>query len=107
NGLHPPRITASSLKETGVSRATRNAGRYFICGFSLLVLLLFANVAYSQNTISTVAGGAPANNVSPTSAIIEGPQAVVRDTSGNLYVVTDIGVIYKVTAGTTAPSSMS
>ena len=72
-----------------------------------LLLLLIANAAYAQNTVSTVAGSAPPNHVSPTSAIIEGPQAVVRDTSGNLYVVNDNGVIYKVTAGTTAPSSTS
>src|SRR5277367_6254 len=72
-----------------------------------LLLLLIANAAYAQNTVSTVAGSAPPNNVSPTSAQIEGPQAVVRDTLGNLYVVNDNGVIYKVTAGTTAPSSTS
>jgi sugar lactone lactonase YvrE len=90
-----------------VSRPTKSAVPYFIGVCSLVVLLLFANVARGQNTISTVAGGAPANNVSPTAAPIEGPVAMARDSSGNLYVVTDIGVIYKVTPGTLAPSSMS
>jgi sugar lactone lactonase YvrE len=90
-----------------VSRATRNAARYLICGFSLLVLLPFANVAYGQNTVSTVAGSAPPNNVSPAGAPIEGPQSVARDASGNLYVVNDNGVIYKVPFSATAPSNMA
>ena len=87
-----------------MSRPTRCAAQYFVRAFSLSVLLLFANAARAQNTISTVAGGAPPNNVSPTAAPIEGPQAMVRDSAGNLYVVNDNGVIYKVTAGTPAPS---
>ncbi|MGA9571888.1 MAG: choice-of-anchor D domain-containing protein, partial [Candidatus Acidiferrales bacterium] len=87
-----------------MSRPTRCAAQYFVRVFSLSVLLLFANAARAQNTISTVAGGAPPNNVSPTAAPIEGPQAMVRDSAGNLYVVNDNGVIYKVTAGTPAPS---
>ena len=87
-----------------MSRATSSAAQYFIRVFSIAALLLFAHVAYAQNTISTVAGGPPANNVAPTAAPIEGPQAIARDASGNLYVVNDIGVIYKVTAA--PPSSM-
>src|ERR1700689_4947795 len=75
--------------------------------FSVLALVLFAGVAHAQNTISTVAGGPPLNNVSPTAAPLVGPQAVVRDGSGNLYIVNDNGVIYKVTPGTTAPSTMT
>jgi sugar lactone lactonase YvrE len=90
-----------------VSRPAKSAAQYFIRAFSLLTLLLFANVAYGQNTISTVAGSAPPSNVSPTAAPIEGPVAITRDSSGNLYVVNDNGVIYKVTQGTTAPSSMA
>jgi trimeric autotransporter adhesin len=86
-----------------VNRPTKSTAQYFIRAISLAVLFLFANAARGQNTISTVAGGAPANGVSPTAAPIEGPQAMVRDASGNLYVVTDIGVIYKVAAGTPAP----
>ncbi len=90
-----------------MSRPTKSAAQYFI-GFGwLAVLLLFANVARAQNTISTVAGSAPPNNVSPTAAPIEGPVAIARDATGNLYVVNDNGVIYKVTPGTLAPSSMS
>ena len=87
-----------------MSRPTKSAPQYFVRAFSLSVLLLFANAARAQNTISTVAGGAPPNNVAPTAAPIEGPQAMVRDSAGNLYVVNDNGVIYKVTAGTPAPS---
>jgi hypothetical protein len=90
-----------------VSHPTTSAAQYFIRVFALSVLLLFTNVARGQNTISTVAGGAPANGVSPTAAPIEGPQPIARDSSGNLYVVHDNRVIYKVTPGTTAPSSMS
>src|SRR6202050_2342238 len=74
---------------------------------SLAVPLLFANVARGQNTISTVAGGAPPNNASPTAVPIEGPVAIARDASGSLYVVNDNGVIYKVTPGLGVPSSMA
>src|SRR6202050_2689426 len=74
---------------------------------SLAVPLLFANVASGQNTISTIAGGAPPDNVSPTAAPIEGPGAIARDASGNPYVVNDNGVIYKVTAALGVPDSMS
>jgi len=89
-----------------VNRATKTAAQYFIRVFALWMLLLFANVTYGQNTISTVAGSAAPNNVSPTAASIEGPVGVVRDAAGNLFVLTDSGVIYKVTAGTTAPSTL-
>ena len=92
-----------------MNHPTKNAAQYFLRVFSLLMLLLFANVAYGQNTISTVAGSAAPNNVSPTAASIEGPVGVVRDASGNLFVLTDSGVIYKVTAGTAgtaAPSTL-
>jgi sugar lactone lactonase YvrE len=94
-------------RRTFVNRPTRSAAQYFVSVVSVAVLLLFTNVARAQNTISTVAGGAPPNSVSPTAAPIEGPEAMVRDSSGNLYVVNDNGVIYKVTPGTVAPSSMS
>jgi hypothetical protein len=90
-----------------VRPATESSVQYLVGVCSLAVLLLFASVARGQNTISTVAGGAPANSVSPTSAPIEGPVAVARDSSGNLYVVTDIGVIDKVTQGVGVPISMS
>src|ERR1700691_5584840 len=67
------------------------------------MLMVFANVAWGQNTISTVAGSAPPDDVLATAAPIEGPVAVVRDAAGNLYVVNDNGVIYKVPADTPAP----
>jgi hypothetical protein len=86
-----------------VKDCKQNAARVFCA----LLLLLVANVARGQNTISTVAGSAPPSGVSPTAAPIEGPQAITRDAAGNLYVVNDNGVIYKVTPGTLAPSSMS
>jgi sugar lactone lactonase YvrE len=87
-----------------VSRATSKiAARYFICGGLLLLLLMFANGAWGQNTTSTVAGSAPSDDVLATAAPIEGPVAITRDGAGNLYVVTDIGVIYKVPGDTPAP----
>ncbi|MGC1967209.1 MAG: choice-of-anchor D domain-containing protein [Candidatus Acidiferrales bacterium] len=56
----------------------------------------------AQNTISTVAGGQLPNNVPNTGAGLEGVYGVVRDSTGNLYVITDVGVIYKATpSGTT------
>ncbi len=90
-----------------MSHPTKRAAQYFIRVLLAAMLLLFATAAYAQNTISTVAGGPPLNNVSPTAAPLVGPQAVVRDGSGNLYIVNDNGVIYKVTPGTTAPSTMT
>src|SRR5271155_623933 len=93
-------------RRTFMSRPTKSAAQYLIRAFSL-VLLLFANVAYGQNTTSTVAGSAAPNNVAPTAASIEGPVGVVRDPSGNLYVLTDAGVVYKVTVPpTVAPSTL-
>ncbi|MGB7751156.1 MAG: hypothetical protein WCF88_06350, partial [Candidatus Acidiferrales bacterium] len=87
-----------------MSRATSKiAARYFICGGLLLLLLMFANGAWGQNTTSTVAGSAPSDDVLATAAPIEGPVAITRDGAGNLYVVTDIGVIYKVPGDTPAP----
>jgi Abnormal spindle-like microcephaly-assoc'd, ASPM-SPD-2-Hydin/Galactose oxidase, central domain len=76
---------------------------------ALLALLLcaFAAVTSAQNTITTVAGGAQPNNVSPTAAGIEGPYGVVRDAGGNLFVFADNNQIYKVTPGTVAPSVMT
>jgi Abnormal spindle-like microcephaly-assoc'd, ASPM-SPD-2-Hydin/Galactose oxidase, central domain/NHL repeat len=77
---------------------------------SLLLFFLIAGLAASsqaQNTISTVAGGNPLNGTNPTATGIEGPYGIVRDGSGNLFVLTDQGIIYKVTPGTTAPSTMS
>ena len=94
------------LKLSNVFGATRPRRRCLALVLSLLALLLFASVASAQNTISTVAGSAPANNVSPTGAALAGPQAVVRDGSGNLYVVNDNGVIYKVVNQPGVPSTM-
>jgi trimeric autotransporter adhesin len=89
--------------------STKGAVHFLVRVFAALLLLLFANIAYAQNTISTVAGGPPPNNVAPTAAAatLEGPQAIVRDPFGNFYVITDSGVIYKVTPPATAPSNMS
>jgi Abnormal spindle-like microcephaly-assoc'd, ASPM-SPD-2-Hydin len=70
---------------------------------SFVMLMAFANVAWGQNTISTVAGSAPPDDVLATAAPIEGPVTIARDAAGNLYVVTDIGVIYKVPGDTPAP----
>ena len=71
------------------------------------MLLLSASAAHAQNTISTYAGGPPPSGVLPTAAPIEGPQSIVRDPAGNLYVVTDAGPIYKITPGTTAPGVLT
>ena len=73
----------------------------------LCLLATFAFASQAQNTISTVAGGNPLNGTNPTGTGIEGPYGVVRDASGNLFVFTDQGIIYKVTPGTVAPSTMS
>jgi sugar lactone lactonase YvrE len=91
-----------------VTIPTRKVARYFVCGCLLLMMMVgFASGAWGQNTISTVAGSAAPNNVAPTAASIEGPVGVVRDPSGNLYVLTDSGVVYKVTIPPTgAPSTL-
>jgi trimeric autotransporter adhesin len=89
-----------------VSYPKKRVEQYFVRAFLASLLLLLGNAAYGQNTISTVAGSAPPNNISPTAAAIEGPVGVVRNASGTLFVLTDSGVIYKVTPGTTAPSTL-
>ena len=81
----------------------KTVARYLVGVCSFVMLLLFASGAWGQNTISTVAGSAPPNDVLATAAPIEGPVAIARDAAGNLYVVTDIGVIYKVPGDTPAP----
>ena len=95
-------------------RAIQRVVRVFLAAFPFAAFLfVVASAAHgqstSQNTISTVAGGPPPNNIAPTAptASLAGPQSIVRDPSGNFFVVTDAGVIYKVTPGTTAPSTMS
>ena len=50
----------------------------------LVFIGFFAASAQAQNTISTVAGSPPPNNVAPTAASLEGPVDVVRDGAGNL-----------------------
>jgi trimeric autotransporter adhesin len=102
-------IHRGSLVDRPGKRAFRHLLRILLSSF----LILWAQPGHAQstaqNTISTVAGGPPPNNVAPTaaSATLEGPQSVVRDPSGNFYVVTDSGVIYKITPATTSPSTMS
>lgn len=94
------------LKFSNLFGAATGRRQHLVCVFLVFALLQFASVASAQNTITTVAGSAPLNNVSPTGAPLAGPQAVVRDASGNLYVVNDNGVIYKVPFSATAPSNM-
>lgn len=73
----------------------------------LFLLATFAFTCQAQNTISTVAGGNPLTGTNPTATAIEGPYGLVRDASGNLFVLTDQGIIYKVTPATAAPSTIS
>jgi sugar lactone lactonase YvrE len=63
----------------------------------VVVAALLPPQTRAQNTITTVAGGALPNNVPNTGAGLEGVYGVVRDATGNLYVITDVGVIYKAT----------
>jgi trimeric autotransporter adhesin len=67
--------------------------------FTALVVLaaLLPVQTRAQNTITTVAGGQLPNNVPNTGAGLEGVYGLVRDSTGNLYVITDVGVIYKAT----------
>ena len=96
-----------------MSYPTKRAIQRVVRVFLAALLFVVASAAYgqstSQNTISTAAGGPPPNNIAPTAptASLAGPQSVVRDPSGNFFVVTDAGVIYKVTPGTVAPSVMT
>ncbi|HEY0703403.1 MAG TPA: choice-of-anchor D domain-containing protein [Candidatus Acidoferrales bacterium] len=85
-----------------MSNSNNRVIAHAVRAFFVFFFVLFANAAHAQNTISTYAGGPPPNGVSPTAAPIEGPQAVVRDPAGNLYVITDSGPIYKITPGTVA-----
>jgi sugar lactone lactonase YvrE len=89
--------------------AIRRLIRVFLASFVLLFAQIVHGQGTAQNTISTVAGGPPPNNVAPTAAAatLEGPQSVVRDPSGNFFVVTDSGIIYKITPANTSPSTMT
>jgi len=90
-------------------RAIQRVFRVFLAAFLFVVASAAYGQSTSQNTISTAAGGPPPNNIAPTAptASLAGPQAIVRDPSGNFFVITDAGVIYKVTPGTVAPSVMT
>ncbi|MFZ3215591.1 MAG: choice-of-anchor D domain-containing protein, partial [Candidatus Acidiferrales bacterium] len=63
----------------------------------LILAALLPAPSLAQNTINTIAGGELPNNVAATAAGLEGVFGVVRDANANLYVLTDVGVIYKVT----------
>jgi uncharacterized repeat protein (TIGR01451 family) len=76
--------------------------------FPLFLLAIFAFTSHAQNTISTVAGGNPLNgSTTAATASIEGPYGLVIDGSGNLFVLTDQGIIYKGTPGTTGPNTLT
>jgi uncharacterized repeat protein (TIGR01451 family) len=104
----------STVNEKFVGQLTKwfsyDFGGFQMRRIALVILVFigfFAAPAQAQNTISTVAGSPPPNNVAPTAASLEGPVDVVRDGAGNLFVLTDSGVIYKVTPGPTAPSTLT
>jgi trimeric autotransporter adhesin len=62
-------------------------------------VLLLASGAYAQqnNTINTVAGGAPVNPIA-TSAAIPNPTGIAEDSSGNIYIASPASfAVYKVT----------
>jgi hypothetical protein len=106
-------VSVYSCRGVSVSYPTKRAIRRVVRVFLAVFLIFVASAAYgqstSQNTISTVAGGPPSNNIAPTAptATLAGPQSIVRDPSGNFFVITDAGVIYKVTPGMAAPSVMT
>ena len=107
------KVSVYMCRGVSVSYPTNQAIQRVVRVFLAAFLFIVANAAYgqstAQNTINTVAGGPPANNIAPTAptASLGGPQSIVRDPSGNFFVVTDDGVIYKVTPGTVAPSVMT
>jgi trimeric autotransporter adhesin len=73
---------------------------------ALSCLLLFAanGVAQQNNTINTVAGGAPTNSVA-TLAAIPNPTGVAEDASGNIYVAAQYSYyVYKINPSTGALS---
>ncbi|MGA6961724.1 MAG: choice-of-anchor D domain-containing protein, partial [Candidatus Acidiferrales bacterium] len=71
--------------------------RRFVFIALFVVVGLFPTRSRAQNTITTVAGGQLPNNVASTAAGLEGVYGVARDASGNVYALTDVGVIYKAT----------
>src|SRR5262245_60291050 len=62
-----------------------------------IATLAFANAADAQHLISTRGGGGP-NEVEATSASIDEPIALARDSAGNVYVATFAGHrVFKIT----------
>jgi sugar lactone lactonase YvrE len=62
-----------------------------------LTLVVIAPLATRAQTISTVAGGGPGNNVVPNSVSIGAPAAVRQDSLGNTYILdNDFARVYRI-----------
>jgi trimeric autotransporter adhesin len=73
-----------------------------------LALIVIAPLAARAQNISTVAGGGPGNNVSPTSVSIGAPAAVRQDSLKNTYILDNFGGrIYRIDASGPNAGKMS
>jgi len=105
--LNVTTLSRSAGLRHGRKPALRIQPRPFFTILALSCLLLFTatmSQAQQNNTIGTVAGGAPTNLVA-TLAAIPNPTGVAEDASGNLYIASQYSYyVYKVNPSTGALS---
>ncbi len=98
-------LNVPALSSAGCLRNTRWLQPRFFKMLALSCSLFFITsngLAQQNNTINTVAGGAPTNAVA-TLAAIPNPTGVGEDASGNLYIAAQYSYyVYKVNPGTNA-----
>ena len=103
-------LSRSAGLRHGRKPALRIQPRPFFTLLALSCLLLFTatmSQAQQNNTIGTVAGGAPTNLVA-TLAAIPNPTGVAEDASGNLYIASQYSYyVYKVNPSTGALSILA
>lgn len=89
------------IGEKVLRRAHRNRFAAFASRLTKLVFLGLASLSVHAQIITTVAGGSIGDGATATSAVLNSPQSIASDSSGNLYIAEYFNNrIRKVTAAT-------